>query len=41
MSERSSTPRMMVLPGNFSSTEQSSLDCARFYRDLLHPPSLK
>ena len=28
MSERSSTPRMMVLPGSFSSTEQSRLDCA-------------
>ena len=28
MSERSSTPRMMVFIGSFSSTEQSSFDCA-------------
>jgi hypothetical protein len=28
ISDRSSTPRMMVLPGSFCSTEQSSFDCA-------------
>ena len=28
MSDRSRTPRMIVLPGSFSSTEVSSDDCA-------------